>query len=43
MEKAVERGPDWAGLLVIATVARLLCHTRRIRDGTPATDSQPRG
>ncbi len=25
MEKAVERGPDWAGLPVIATVARLLC------------------
>ena len=25
MEKAVERRPDWAGLPVIATVARLLC------------------
>jgi len=25
MEKAVERGLDWAGLPVIATVARLLC------------------
>ena len=25
MENAVERGPDWAGLPVIATVARLLC------------------
>jgi hypothetical protein len=25
MERAVERGPDWAGLPVIATVARLLC------------------
>jgi len=25
MEKIVERGPDWAGLPVIATVARLLC------------------
>jgi len=24
MENAVERGPDWAGLPVIATVARLL-------------------
>ena len=25
MEKAVSRGPDWVGLPVIATVARLLC------------------
>ena len=25
MENAVERGPGWAGLPVIATVARLLC------------------
>ena len=25
MEKAVERGLDWGGLPVIATVARLLC------------------
>jgi len=25
MEEAVERGPDWTGLPVIATVARLLC------------------
>jgi hypothetical protein len=25
MESAIERGPDWAGLPVIATVARLLC------------------
>ncbi len=25
MEKATERGLDWAGLPVIATVARLLC------------------
>ncbi len=25
MENAVERGLDWAGLPVIATVARLLC------------------
>jgi hypothetical protein len=25
MENAVERGPDWAGMPVIATVARLLC------------------
>jgi len=25
MENAVERGPDWTGLPVIATVARLLC------------------
>ena len=25
MEKAVERRPDWVGLPVIATVARLLC------------------
>jgi len=28
---------------VIAAVARQLCHTGRIRDGTPSTDSQPRG
>jgi len=25
MERAVERGPDWVGVPVIATVARLLC------------------
>ena len=25
MEHGVERGPDWAGLPVIATLARLLC------------------
>ena len=25
MEKVVERGLDWAGLPVIATLARLLC------------------
>lgn len=25
MEKTVERGLDWAGLPIIATVARLLC------------------
>ena len=25
MEKGVQRGPDWMGLPVIATVARLLC------------------
>jgi hypothetical protein len=25
MEKVVGRGPNWAGLPVIATVARLLC------------------
>jgi hypothetical protein len=36
-------GSDWAGLPVIATVARVLCHTGRIRDGTPLTDSTPRG
>jgi len=34
---------DWARLLVIATVARLLCHTGHIRDETPDSDSRPRG
>jgi hypothetical protein len=37
MEKAVERGLDWAGLPVIATVARLLCHA------AAKARSQPRG
>jgi len=35
MEKDAERGFDWAGLPVIAIVARLLRHTGRIRDGVP--------
>ena len=43
MANAVERALDWAGLPVIATVARLLCHTGHIRDETPFTASQPRG
>jgi hypothetical protein len=34
MESAIERGPDWAGLPVIATIARLLCHTGRLREWT---------
>jgi len=38
-----ELGLDCVGLPVIATVARLLCHTGPIRDGTPATDATPRG
>jgi len=43
MKNAVERALDWAGLPVIATVARLPCHTGHIRDATPATDSKPKG
>jgi len=44
MEKVVERGLDWAGLPVIATVARLLCHAGRIRDEPRrGNDSKPRG
>jgi len=43
MDEAVERGPDWAGLPVIATVARLLCHAGHTQDRTPGADSQPRG
>jgi hypothetical protein len=41
MENAVERGPEWAGLPIIATVARLLCHTGRIR--TPFTGLHAEG
>jgi len=37
-----ELGLDCVGLPIIATVARLLCHTGRIRGG-PSSDSQPRG
>ena len=40
MQKGSDRGFDWAALPVIATVARLLSAPR---DGTPATDSKPRG
>ena len=32
MENAVERGPDWVGLPVIATVARLLCRELTLRN-----------
>jgi len=32
MEKAVEREPDWVGLPVIATVARLLCREDRVSE-----------
>ena len=32
MEKAVERGLDWAGLPVIATGARLLCRELTLRN-----------
>ena len=42
MENAVERGLDWAGLPGIATVARLLCHTGRIR-GAPRPLTPSRG
>ena len=42
MEKAGERGLDWAGLPVIATVARLPCHAGRIRD-EPRTVTPSRG
>jgi prepilin-type N-terminal cleavage/methylation domain-containing protein len=34
MEKAVERGLDWAGMPVIATVARLLCQSQRYGTST---------
>jgi len=40
MEKAVERGLDWAGLPVIPAVARVLSAPR---DGPPATDPGRRG
>jgi hypothetical protein len=43
MESDTGRGLDWVGLPVIATVARLLCHTARIRDETPHTAPKPRG
>jgi hypothetical protein len=40
MERDTGRGIDWVGLPVIATVARPLCHTGRLREGpwpvTPA-------
>jgi hypothetical protein len=39
MENAVERGPDWGSLPVIATVVRLSSHPRR----NPGSDSKPRG
>jgi hypothetical protein len=32
MEDEVGRGLDWAGLPVIAAVARLLCHSGRMSD-----------
>jgi len=43
MVNAVDRGPDWAGLPVIATVTSPLCRTGRTRDGTPLTDRKPTG
>ena len=36
MVNALEQGLDWAGLPVIATVARLLCPTRRNPAVTPS-------
>jgi len=38
-----ERDFDWAGLPVIATVARLLFYTGRISDGPPPSDSSRGG
>jgi len=35
MERDTGRSPGWVGLPVIAAVARLLCHTGRIRDEIP--------
>ena len=35
MANVAERGLEWAGLPVIATVARLFCHTGRMRDAAP--------
>ncbi len=31
MEKTVERGPDWVGMPIIATIAQLLCRDRHCR------------
>jgi len=39
MANAVERGPDWAGLPVIATLARLPSSSAT----EPRTVTQPRG
>jgi hypothetical protein len=43
MRKGSERGLHSVGLPVIATVARLLCHIGRIRDGTSNTNPRPSG
>jgi len=40
MEEAVERGLDWVGLPVIATVARLLCGDDS-REAHPDTRPNP--
>jgi len=40
MDESVERGLDWANLLVVATVARLLCQNRH-RDCAHSTGYGP--
>ena len=40
MEKTVERGLDWAGLPIIATVARLLCRELHPPERVPSLGEQ---